>query len=82
MLLFLTTHKSDWLQMMPMLTGFRGDTLVEVDLSANGILSSGGQGLIDQVVGCGKGFEVVHNPGIGQLVLRKAAGGTGPSHAE
>ena len=57
---------------MPMLTGFRGDTLVEVDLSANGILSSGGQGLIDQVVGCGKGFEVAKGGAPGQLVLRKA----------
>ena len=68
-------------ELMPMLTGPRGDLLVEVDISANGIIGGGGQGLIDQVVGCGKGFEVVME-GTGQLLLRKAAGGTGPSHAE
>jgi hypothetical protein len=59
-------------ELMPLLTGPRGDTLLEVDISGNGIIGGGGQGLIDQVVACGKGFEVVHNPGIGQLVLRKA----------
>ena len=32
----------------------------------------GGQGLIDQVVGCGKGFEVAEGGAPGQLVLRKA----------
>ena len=70
-------------ELMPMLTGPRGDLLVEVDISGNGIIGGGGQGLIDQVVGCGKGFEVVRGEeGTGQLLLRKAAGGTGPSHAE
>ena len=47
---------------------------MEVDISGNGIIGGGGQGLIDQVVGCGKGFEVVTGEkGTGQLVLRKAA---------
>ena len=53
---------------------------MEVDISANGIIGGGGQGLIDQVVGCGKGFEVVKEEGTGQLVLRKAVCETGPSH--
>jgi hypothetical protein len=62
-------------ELMPMLTGPRGDTLVEVDISSNGIIGGGGQGLVDQVVACGKGFEVVMGGGAGQLVLRKVTAG-------
>jgi hypothetical protein len=60
-------------ELMPMLTGPRGDTLVEVDISSNGIIGGGGPGLVDQVVACGKGFEVVRT--VTALVLRKVTAG-------